>query len=98
MNQQIQIINMPSTADRPKHASAILTPSVDAPGTPDGEAPTSGAELVTERRRFPRSLPLVEVNEGNGGDTEWDLWVEAVAISDLENTFPSTEQSPLAPI
>ena len=90
---------MPSTVDRLKHARAILlAPSVHAPGTPDVEAPASVAELVTERRKFPGSLPLVEVNEGNGGDTEWDLWVEAVAISDLENSFAPTEQDPLAPI
>ena len=91
--------NSLSTVDRLKLARAILlAPSVDAPDTPDIEPPASVTELVTERRKFPRSLPVVEVNEGNGGDTEWGLWVEAVAISDLENTFPSTEQSPLAPI
>jgi hypothetical protein len=90
--------NMSSTVDRLKQATAILAPQVHAPGTPAGEPPASATELVTERRKFPRSLPLVEVNEGNGGDTEWDSWVEAVAISDLENSFPPTEQSPLAPI
>jgi hypothetical protein len=93
------IKNMLSTADRLKLARAILLArSVQAPGIPAVEPPASVTELVTERRKFPRSLPLVELNEGNGGDTEWDLWVQAVATSDLENSFPPTEQSPLAPI
>jgi hypothetical protein len=30
-----------------------------------------------ERRRFSRQLPMPEVVDGNGGDTEWALWTEA---------------------
>ena len=89
---------MPSTADQLKLARAILAPSVHAPGAPDVEPPASVTELVRERRKFPRSLPLVDVNEGNGGETDWDLWTQAVERRDLEDSFAPTEQSPLAPI
>jgi len=89
---------MPSTVDRLKLARAVLLArSVPAPGTPAVESPASVTETMTDRRKFPRPLPSVDVNEGNGGDTEWDLWIQAVAISDLEHSFPPTEQSPLAP-
>ena len=88
-----------STVDPLTNARALsLASSVHVSGTPTVEPAANVTETMAERRKFPRSLPLVEVNEGNGGETEWDLWVEAVATSDLENPFPQTEQSPLAPI
>jgi hypothetical protein len=43
-------------------------------------APAAGSRLpdsVRERRRFPRPMPLPEVIEGNGGETDWALWEEA---------------------
>ena len=73
-------------------------PAIQQSGTPAVEPPANVTETPTDRRKFPRPLPLVEVNEGNGGDTEWGLWMQAVALSDAENSFPPTEQSPLAPI
>ena len=30
----------------------------------------------SERRTFPRSLPVPEVKEGNGGEAEWAMWME----------------------
>lgn len=43
--------------------------------TPDKSGASLDATFV-ERRRFPRPLPLPEVTVGNGGDTEWALWLE----------------------
>ncbi len=73
-------------------------PVMQKSGTPTDEPRSSVTETTADRRKFPRPLPLVEVHEGNGGETEWDLWMQAVALSDPENSFPPTEQSPLAPI
>lgn len=73
-------------------------PAIQQSGTPAVEPTANVTETMTDRRKFPRPLPLVEVKEGNGGDTEWDLWMEAVAISDPDNSFPPTEQCPLGPI
>ena len=85
--------------NRPTNAGALsLASLVHASGTHAVEPPACVTETMTDRRKFPRPLPLVEVNEGNGGETDWDLWVEAVAISDLASSFAPTEQSPLAPI
>ncbi|MBK7508337.1 MAG: hypothetical protein IPI16_09480 [Comamonadaceae bacterium] len=38
-------------------------------------------------------LPSPEVVEGNGGNTDWGLWTEAV--KDEENAFAPTEPMPL---
>jgi hypothetical protein len=27
-----------------------------------------------ERRSFPRDVPVADVVEGTGGDTDWNLW------------------------
>jgi len=88
-----------SSANPSTKASALsLSPSDHARGTRAVEPPASATEIVTERRRFLRPLPAVDVDEGNGGETQWDLWMQAVATSDLANSFPPTEQSPLGPL
>ena len=40
-------------------------------------------------------LPSPEVVEGNGGNTDWGLWTEAV--KDEENAYAPTEPMPLHP-
>jgi hypothetical protein len=34
-------------------------------------------ESVRERRRYPRPMPLPDVIEGDGGETDWALWEDA---------------------
>ncbi len=44
------------------------------------KAPAAGSsemESVRERRRYPRPMPLPDVIEGDGGETDWALWEEA---------------------
>jgi hypothetical protein len=38
-----------------------------------------------------------KVIEGNGGDTEWGLWTEAVQKKEKDDSFAPTELSPLRP-
>jgi hypothetical protein len=59
--------------------------------------PASAPEGMAERRRVPRSLPVGEVIEGNGGDTEWGLWTEALQKTEQDDSFAPTELSPLRP-
>ncbi len=33
------------------------------------------AEMI-ERRRFTRSLPVLDILEGDGSDADWDTWVK----------------------
>jgi hypothetical protein len=49
-------------------AEEAATPAVAAP-----RATVSDAVWV-ERRRIPRELPVAQVIEGTGGDTDWNLW------------------------
>lgn len=72
-------------------------PSVQTLAVPAVTPPASPPEIVKERRRVPRSLPVGKVIEGNGGDTEWGLWTEAVQKKEKDDSFAPTELSPLRP-
>ena len=54
---------------------STVAPASTAPLKPDQPAGDLAVE-IKERRRIPRPLPIPEVHEGNGSDTEWDLWLE----------------------
>ena len=43
------------------------------------------AVVLTERRRVPRPLPAPHVVEGDGGESDWALWLQA--------TQPPAEES-----
>ena len=49
-----------------------VVPTVLAATPGRDEAPVT----MKERRRVPRPLPVPDVVEGNGGETDWGLWTE----------------------
>jgi len=47
-----------------------------------------------ERRTFPRPLPVPEVKEGNGGDSEWAMWLEhAESLQSINSNLETQESS-----
>jgi hypothetical protein len=59
-------------------------------------APSNRSRSNGRRNGKPHDpLPSPEVVEGNGGNTDWGLWTEAVR--DEENAFAPTEPMPLRP-
>ena len=48
-----------------------------APAVAAPRATVSDAVWV-ERRRLPREVPVAQVIEGTGGDTDWNLWDGAI--------------------
>jgi hypothetical protein len=52
-------------------------PDIDLSDVNPPAAQGEPSDSVRERRRFPRPMPLPEVIEGNGGETDWALWEAA---------------------
>ncbi len=50
----------------------------DAAGGSAPHAPAPCAQVFVERRRYPRALPVPDVIEGTGGETDWALWTQSV--------------------
>ena len=72
----------PTSAFGPGGTAQTTSPTVppaaptEEPAAPVAAAPRPAVSdaVWVERRRFPRELPVAEVIEGTGGDTDWSLW------------------------
>jgi hypothetical protein len=63
-----QTTSLPVPPAAPTEEPAAPVAAVAAPRVAVSDA------VWVERRRFPRELPVADVIEGTGGDTDWNLW------------------------
>ena len=77
--------------------ATLATPELRPPVPPVVTPTASAPETFKERRKIPRPLPTPEVIEGDGGDTDWGLWTEAVKKIDEGVSFAETVPTRLGP-
>jgi hypothetical protein len=77
--------------------ATLATPELRPPAPPVVAPTASAPARFKERRKTPRPLPIPEVIEGNGGNTEWGLWTEAVKKIDEGVSFAETVPMRLGP-
>lgn len=73
-------VNRPVAPAKPE--VSVPAPVVGRPAVVGGAA---APEEFVERRRVPRPLPVPEVIEGNGGDTDWALWEDVVRMQKAQD-------------
>ena len=80
--------------------ATLQIPELRPPVAPVVAPTASDPETFKERRKAPRTIPVGEVIEGNGGDTDWGLWnelVEKKEKGDKDGSYEPTVPTPLGP-